>query len=185
MDPLEFERYPLHEKVRVELIGKSYPAARIVAVVIESATSTAYSGLNGPLPQFSELIMSVCKSADRCMVMTAIMYLHGTLRLMRRYGVPFSCHNKWPMRQLTNILHPGIYIRESYQMKVLITNFGNESIYLPRSLKVGRSYEGHEECTPTINLLEPSQPVQLSPIELAERRAYVIKHLNICKNTLL
>ena len=104
MDPLEFERYPLQEKVRVELIGKTYAAARIVAVVIEAATSTAYSGLNGPLPQFSDLIMSVCKSADRCMVMTAIMYLHGALRLMRRYGVPFSCDNEQSMRQITNIL---------------------------------------------------------------------------------
>ena len=70
-------------------------------------------------------------------------------------------------------------------MRALITNFGNKSIDLPRRLKVGRSYEGREECTPTINVLEPSQPLQLSPTELAERRAYVIEHLNISENTLL
>ena len=104
MDPLEFERYPLHEKIRIELIGKSYAAARIVAVVIESATSTAYSGLNGPLPQFADMIMSICKPTDRRMMMTALMYLHGTLRLMRRYGIPFSCDHNRPMRQLTSIL---------------------------------------------------------------------------------
>ena len=108
MDPLEFEKYPPHEKIRVELIGKSYAAARIVAVVIESATSTAFSGLNGPLPRFTDLIMSICKSDDRCMVMTSLMYLHGTLRLMRRYGIPFSFDSKRPMRQLTsNLLKEG------------------------------------------------------------------------------
>ena len=82
-------------------------------------------------------------------------------------------------------LHPGTYIREGYQMKVLITNFGNKSMNLPRRLKIGRSYEGQEECTPTTNLLEPSQPLQISPIQLAERRAYVIEQLNISENTLL
>ena len=104
MDPLEFQGYPLHEKIRIELIAKTYAAARIVAVVIEAATSTAYSGLNGPRPQFADMIMAICKPTDRCMMMTALMYLHGTLRLMRRYGIPFSCDHKRPMRQLTSIL---------------------------------------------------------------------------------
>ena len=104
MDPLEFQGYPLHEKIRIQMIAKTYAAARIVAVVIEAATSTAYSGLNGPRPQFADMIMAICKPTDRCMTMTALIYLHGMLRLMRRYGIPFSCDHKRPMRQLTSIL---------------------------------------------------------------------------------
>ena len=79
-------------------------------------------------------------------------------------------------------LHPGIYIREGRHIKVLITNYGGEAVHLTRNLTIGFSYE---DCTPTVNVLESSQPVQLSPIELSERRAYVIKNLNISQNTLL
>ena len=112
MDPMEFERFPFPEKVRLELIGKCYAAARIVAVLVEAATSKAYRGLNGPLPQFTDTIMAVCSADDRCMIMTCLMYLHGALRLMRRYGIPFSCDSRRPMRQITNDLLNEGCIRE-------------------------------------------------------------------------
>ena len=38
-------------------------------------------------------------------------------------------------------LHPGIYVREGRNIKVLITNYGGEAVHLPRNLTIGFSYE--------------------------------------------
>ena len=70
-------------------------------------------------------------------------------------------------------------------MKVLITNFGDKSIELPRELEVGTSHEGWEQQTPIMKVLEPVQPLPISPIQLAARRGYVIEQLKISENTML
>ena len=79
-------------------------------------------------------------------------------------------------------LHPGIYVREGRHIKLLITNYGSEAVLLPRNLTIGFSHEGYLS---TKRVLKSSYPVQLSPIELSERRTYVIKNLNLSQNILL
>ena len=124
--------------------------------------------------------------APECHTVVPVYYRQGIILRPRRNSVLIEPNrNQTLLNKNRLFLHPGIYTREGYQMKVLITNFGNKPINLPRRLKVELSYEGKEEHTQNMNVLEPSQPLQVSPIQLAERRGYVIEQLNISENTVL
>ena len=93
--------------------------------------------------------------------------------------------NNWFLNRKGIFLHPGAYKREGDHINVLVTNFGKKTMDLLKFTKIGHVYEGLTCYTPTVNALDHRAPTELSPTELAERRAYVAKHLNLFQNPLL
>ena len=124
--------------------------------------------------------------SPECHTVVSVHYKRGLrLRRQRHSVLVEPKRNQTLLIKNRLLLHPGTYIREGHRMKVLITNFGDKSIELPKDLEVGTSHEGWEQQTPIMKVLEPVQPLPISPIQLAARRGYVIEQLKISENTML
>ena len=116
--------------------------------------------------------------SPECHTVVSVHYKRGLRLRRRRHSVLVE-----PKRNQTLLIKNGLCytlvpIREGHRMKVLITNFGDKSIELPRELEVGTSHEGWEQQTPIMKVLEPVQPIPISLIQLAARRGYVIEQLS-------
>ena len=91
--------------------------------------------------------------------------------------------NKW-LNNKQVFVHPGTYHRENNQVKVHITNFSDQDQYLPKSMHLGTIAEAIHHSN-SINTLDHRPIQQLSQDELMERRAYIIKQLQLEDNRIL
>ena len=81
-------------------------------------------------------------------------------------------------------VHPGIYTRDQNYIKLKISNYGHEDVYLPKGCVLGRILEA-EDCGEDINVLDHRPAEELDEREEGERRAYIIDMLKLDENPLL
>ena len=81
--------------------------------------------------------------------------------------------------------HPGTFQRNANEVKVLITNLGNEEVKLPAHCNLGHISESEEQSQSDINLLDHRPPEMLTEAEIIERRSYIINQLSLDDNHLL
>lgn len=92
--------------------------------------------------------------------------------------------NKW-LNKHQIFVHPGVYHRVGNAIKVQVSNFGSNDTYLPQHCYVGTISEAIHHTQPSINVLDHRPFEDLTPKEIAERREYIVKTLNIQDNQLL
>ncbi len=92
--------------------------------------------------------------------------------------------NRW-LNKKQVFVHPGTYHRESNEVKIHITNFGDQDQYLPKDMHLGNIAEALHHSNHSINTLDHRPVQQLTQKEVAERRSYIIKQLNLNDNIIL
>ena len=82
-------------------------------------------------------------------------------------------------------VHPGCYRRDGNETKVLVSNFGNQEVVLPKFCTIGYINESTGYIGERINLLDHRPQPELTEAEVVERRSYLIKGLKLDENPLL
>lgn len=79
-------------------------------------------------------------------------------------------------------IHPGSYSRTGNTVNVLISNFGEQDVYLPKACYVGQVSEAEGQVKAELNVLDHRPPELLTEAELVERRSYIIELLKLDEN---
>ena len=77
-------------------------------------------------------------------------------------------------------MHPGCYKRVGKDVKVLISNFGDQTIELPAKCHLGHKFE--EEMNSSVNQLNRDEIHQLTEQEINEWRRFILEELKLDEN---
>ena len=80
---------------------------------------------------------------------------------------------------------PGVYFRDSNNVKVHVLNLESTDKLLPKNCHMGHLLEAENHIENSINLLDHRSPTTLTQDELLERRSYIIDQLKLDENDIL
>ena len=96
---------------------------------------------------------------------------------------PKQDHNFMNRKEL--LAHPGSYLRQGNEVKILVSNLSKTDTFLPAKCKLGHILEGDGYEDAEVNVLDHRPVASLSEKELVERRSFIISSLKLDENAIL